>query len=728
MEVSAPPRAAPGPMPGRDFGSEVWCPPRRGHSGTSVTARPNQIQPLTADNLSRWTEAQEEFSEERRLAFIMRYVRDQSGLLSAMPRPPEPAPEAKAKHLPPVPEVLSSTEKPARKNLVAEMKRKDGSTPPSNPTPLRDRRNRRNESPLVSSAKPAHNMKDQDKPKETSARKPARKSGHHQAHSVHSSTSEGDARKHTRRRRSQSRKPARDSASEAESAHKRLYNASESDDVEDDPERTRKRKKSAAREEKRKPGPAKAAGRKKSDKTKDDRFQSQLVASGARLTIRKPNQEEEADGGAFFLRDPVISIANKLGIFNKGKASTKALASAPSLAFNESRFLGAATAPPQLPRLDAGKRSEGAQSRTAEASEKKGAETIGAISHFFASAVEKTKGRNAEPEAGEAVDDGIEPGSLPSPPRNERAAAPKKDAEDDSQPSPTHSSQKSEPRPSRKEAGAMQVDTTDLHARMSQSREQGGHNSKKQAGQDAAQPRTIPQRDHDAQAANHAARKDKESLPIRSRTVPIDMEAVDDLLETIEQAMIPVSKTLDTGRDLGQDEDPADAPDDEPHYLLGGEYLDQSCYHDASGHPAEEDWRRDPEFTAALDRDGWMRHNTPAGTVADHAYEHPAEEPHWDVMLEGDDYATTGAAFDQHLRGSWEQQDELAIDPEFISALPWKAAQQTHGRPFVGHGSHTSGSGRASWRSFAALSTDSLPRSPRRRTSSAPFTRPNPLY
>jgi hypothetical protein len=62
----------------------------------------------------------------------MRYVREQSRLAATIPREPQ-EPKAAAPETPQdakeAPEILSSAGKPSKKNLVNEMRRKDGSTP-----------------------------------------------------------------------------------------------------------------------------------------------------------------------------------------------------------------------------------------------------------------------------------------------------------------------------------------------------------------------------------------------------------------------------------------------------------------------------------------------------------------------------------------------------------------------------------------------------------------------
>lgn len=113
--------------------------PLRAFSGRIADSR-GQVQPLTAENLEIWTNALNEYREEMHTAFLMRYVRDQSRLAQTMPRvlgkaQPTSAPsEPKSKDMVAIEEVLSSTEKPAKRNLVLGMRKKDGSTPDA-PTP-----------------------------------------------------------------------------------------------------------------------------------------------------------------------------------------------------------------------------------------------------------------------------------------------------------------------------------------------------------------------------------------------------------------------------------------------------------------------------------------------------------------------------------------------------------------------------------------------------------------
>lgn len=146
------------------------------------------------------------------------------------------------------------------------------------------------------------------------------------------------------------------------------------------------------------------------------------MPAGARLTIRKPGADvDNADPAPPPKnRDAVLSIANKLGIFNKGKASSRLSLGGPSLSFNESRFLE------QDDRDKSGKErnlvteAKVVETKATEQNKKKDGSAAakrvdqGTISHFFSEAVQKTQHRQVLDE--DVNDDDVFFDDLPPPP------------------------------------------------------------------------------------------------------------------------------------------------------------------------------------------------------------------------------------------------------------------------------------------------------------------------
>lgn len=422
----------------------------------------------------------------------------------------------------------------------------------------------------------------------------------------------------------------------------------------------------------------------------------------------------------------MVSIANKLGIFNKGKASAKAAFAMPSLSFNETKFLKDGT----------GKTSRVADPlKTAVAKDNKNLrdgtkkEDAGKISEFFAldddrqASKERTKPRDADP-PNVLLDDVLPPPDVPKISAGKiLIPEAKSSAESEASPKAAPVAQ-SLPRPLETE-DAVVVDASHfLRKKASKPREHYriDENDKENSVPPSNPIEKAPTAKPVAEIHGAEPVEKRSSTGIRKHQAIIDMEAASRLVEGLEN-------TYEAGDYAEPNEETIE------DYPYAADWEEPICEETCNDGVEEEYYGDD-----GVDQLGWEAryldafHDEANGNIG------------FDVMLgPGDDHLTEQFGFEDHdVSAPWDEQVQFsqysssAINQQgnlrlsgASSGLPWRSTKPAASRQSLALKHSTPLSiQHASWRSVAeslsnrAASDEGLSR----RGSIGPFGRPNHLF